>query len=792
MRTTIDNLDGSGARDYSSCVTEDGPLKIERMLNRPSRFTCDLLASCSGLPLPSRLARVVVSADDGTVLFTGHLATEPVRVYAGEASEGHVYRAKLTAVSDDWVLDKLGPVAKPGGGLSVGLNGPALLERLAGRVPGGETALEFVAGGGPGPALGAVAVSATLPWSSNAGSAAGAAYAAYRAVNGQVQLQPAGTVTHELSDADGTLAIAEMQTSMVRELANDVTLSGEEEPAAYVSEVFAGDGTTAVFELSEAAFRGPDRTLVQDRFDEGSFDATQWSVRDPGSHLSLTSAGLTMSGGNGFDGQTTLTALDAVEMGGTIVVQMSGVVLAAASEGVLGGMYPGAVERPYCLAGFRVRQDGGATVLVPLVNGAEVGMTFTPVAGHRYTLRMRLHCVEMQRVMQRFYCMVDGVVQGFGPMGGVDAPLDVVFDVVDEGAASNTPATVLYDSVAVSGPGALTGTAATCVFAAVNAAQMYGSMQRVELTREGSVWVTSTLPSGVKQTRLTGTAGEGVDCVLAYGSENGARTKLTFMAGRVPEASERVTVTYRGQRRAVARLADAASIAAEAAGGMPGTGRWLGKVLQPPTRCSADCESAAQALLAFATSRPAAISGTYAMWNPVQDVWPGDVLRVTSAGITTSLLVRSVAVEDGHAVPEARLYKIRFANDWATELEDGLGLKLSEAIASDAVLPQKASDGPPAVLGNLQQMQVTALDGSAVQIDTGMDAPSGGGFEVRRRDWAFGPGNDADLVMRSPVRSFSVPRAAQVERFYVRTYDASTAPVYSRFSGAVLVNWPMG
>ena len=63
----------------------------------------------------------------------------------------------------------------------------------------------------------------------------------------------------------------------MRELANDVTVSGAEEPAGYVQESFAGDGTTAVFELSEAAFRGTNRTLVRDDFQGATFDATQGS-----------------------------------------------------------------------------------------------------------------------------------------------------------------------------------------------------------------------------------------------------------------------------------------------------------------------------------------------------------------------------------------------------------------------------------------------------------------------------------------------------------------------------------
>jgi hypothetical protein len=62
---------------------------------------------------------------------------------------------------------------------------------------------------------------------------------------------------------------------------------------------------------------------------------------------------------------------------------------------------------------------------------------------------------------------------------------------------------------------------------------------------------------------------------------------------------------------------------------------------------------------------------------------------------------------------------------------------------------------------------------------------------VRRRDWTFGPGSDADLVLRSPVRSLSIPREGQVERYFVRMYDGSNPSVYSRFSSAVFANLPV-
>jgi len=353
--------------------------------------------------------------------------------------------------------------------------------------------------------------------------------------------------------------------------------------------------------------------------------------------------------------------------------------------------------------------------------------------------------------------------------------MKLVFDLQDLGNASNTPATVLYDGASVNSP-------ASCTFAAIDSVELTGSVGFCSVTQTGSAWVVSTLPGGATQTRLIGVAGEGVDCKV---SDTG---KVTFFAGRVPVAGETVTVFYRLRSRAIARLEDAASIAAEAAGGMPGTARWLGKVLRPLARSSADCESAAEAVLSFASSRAAAIAGSYAAINPTADVWPGDVLSITANGQTLNVVVRKVAIVDGNAFPELLTYRIAFANDWA----DSLGVTLSEAIAPDSFLPPTAETAPGAVLANLQQLTVASATTTALQIDTGTNPPTGGGFEVRLRDWDFGPGVDQNLVLRSPVRSFSIPRSAQVERYYIRMVDASNPPLYSRLSSAVFTNLPVG
>lgn len=171
-------------------------------------------------------------------------------------------------------------------------------------------------------------------------------------------------------------------------------------------------------------------------------------------------------------------------------------------------------------------------------------------------------------------------------------------------------------------------------------------------------------------------------------------------------------------------------------------------------------------------------------------MWPGDVLAITfpSGGLTANLIVRSVRLEIGSGFPETAKYVIQFANDWAEELS----MKLSTAVPTDAWIPPLALPTSPApsvaVLGNLIGLTPGVVSGISIPIAVGQNAPTGGGFEVRRTDWAFRPGSDPDLVLRSPVPNFTIPREGPIEQYYIRMYDASTPPVYSRYSSAVFVN----
>jgi hypothetical protein len=589
----------------------------------------------------------------------------------------------------------------------------------------------------------------------------------------------AGTNTIDFTQSNGTLALRDLHFAQARALVNDVTIAGEKEGTTYITQVFSGDGTTQAFQLTERPFAPTDAVLVSDAFSSADLDTTVWRSDDPGSFLSLTGAGLTMRGGNGFDGQTALALIDSVEMAGTLVAEADGVRLSPGSDGVLCGFYSGLTVREDCIAGVSIRQSSGQTIAVALVNGVESGAAMPIASGHTYAFRVRVHCNETQRVLQTYTAQAAATVKQFGG-GHVEGGLSLVLEARDQGLASSTASSILFD-------GAIPSSPALCRFVVVDAVQMFGSVAAVSLERAGSAWVVSRHADGSETTRLLGAVGDGLDGSLS------AAGLLTFYPGRVPVAAEQVLVRYRRGARAIARLQDAASVAAEASTGLPGVARWVGSVTTPAARSSADCESAAAAMLSVSSDRVAGMQGTCSadQVQSVADVWPGDLLRVYSgAGSNLApceLMVRSITLTDGNAAPEWIGYTMEFANDWAKSAS----MTISDALPSDAKVPRVPSLSAGAVVANLPDLKLVSASSTVLQIDAGLAPPAGGGFEVRRRDAGFG-GTSDDLVLRSPVRSFEIPRAAAREQFFIRMYDGSTPPLYSRFSSAVYAEVPVG
>jgi|ERR1700690_3903547 hypothetical protein len=63
--------------------------------------------------------------------------------------------------------------------------------------------------------------------------------------------------------------------------------------------------------------------------------------------------------------------------------------------------------------------------------------------------------------------------------------------------------------------------------------------------------------------------------------------------------------------------------------------------------------------------------------------------------------------------------------------------------------------------------------------------------EVRWSDVGWGPANDRNLVGRFATQSFVIPRLSRAQSCFLRQYDASVPPKYSRYSAALHVDYPL-
>ena len=784
MNIAIDNS------DYTAALDAAHPLSIERKLNEPS--TCRLWVSLppnGALQAPQRNQSLVVTGDDGTVYFTGYLAVSPQPEFAGLGVTGPLYRLALEAVSDEILLDtQLLPPSAGTTGATVGQLLQGLVTRT-GVVPGTTGALQTA-----GLTL-TTPVSKFVPepgakWSKLAGQAATQGRAAYRAVSGVLSVAQAGTTVHRMDETEGSLELANLTltAAVERALANDVTVCGAEEPVAYVTEYFLGDGSTLAFPLSEIPFFGPTSSekIIWELFQESGIDLRNWSYSGSEGYYSITSAGLTIDGGTGVDGQAALVWNDAVEAGGTLLLEAVGVTLSPGSTGTVAAVFSGVVESSNCVAGFQVTSASGTGVvsIAPLVQGTVAGPSYTLTAGSQYTLRVRLHCPEVERITQGYRVVGDSGLVAYGG-GGVVAMANVQMEVepfVD--GVSGMPY-VLYDGAVGYVPGSYTVAAASSV-------NLIGSIRSFFLKGLGTGWVSSTVPGGTARTRRLGTLADASECHLTRAGS------LSFYTGYAPVLGEIVAVNYRTIGRAVGRAVNATSQAALAAVGAPPTAVWTGTITEPAGRSSLDCRNAATALVTAASSVSAAWSGTYKTTNVALnsgsggDVWPGDALMLTApsfpatgaGGLDAQVMVRTVMLRYGASQPDLVQYAIAFSNDWANDL----AIKTSRKVPVDAWLPAAIS---PAYLENLTALTVTGISPAAVSVQTNVTPPTGGGFEVRRRDFAFQAGQDVDLVIRSAVPTFDIPRATEADRFYIRMYDGATPPNYSEFSVALFVNLPL-
>jgi hypothetical protein len=63
--------------------------------------------------------------------------------------------------------------------------------------------------------------------------------------------------------------------------------------------------------------------------------------------------------------------------------------------------------------------------------------------------------------------------------------------------------------------------------------------------------------------------------------------------------------------------------------------------------------------------------------------------------------------------------------------------------------------------------------------------------EVRAHDYGWGVSNDRNLLGRFSTQTFSLPRLARTQNYFLRLYDTSSPPRYSRYAAALHVDYPL-
>jgi hypothetical protein len=777
MKLEIDNFDGFGACDYTHALDAANLPQIVRRLNQASELRFGLIGDSPAFIVPPLGARVQFSKQTGLVLFSGYVAESPTFEYMGWGEAGPAHRYSLRAVSDEILLDrKRLPDRSP---FVIRSAGNALRQLTEDILPvtfdtTEATDLDVLPWYSPTP---------QKKWSEHAGALALRSRASYRTLDTALIFAPVGANHYSLSEADDEFSPERLKLQTREALINDVTVIGRMEPSTHVKAYFVGDGLSTRFYLSQSPFTRSSRIILEEEYAGTALDPTRWLVTDPKHVISVTGGKLHVSGGNDQDGQTTVCFGDKVELGGAVVLQHGDTTFDSPSEGVLGGLYAGAIRQNGCLAGFRLQPSGTGSRIQGLVNGVATGPSINTVGGHRYAFTTRLFATEIYRSEQCFHSSKHPAGKQVGG-AAIGACLRVVLEVHDvdpsDPGSYIEPSIVLYDGVISNAPGFVT-------YALVNATDLHCSLTFTRFLQAMDAEVRSALPGESYRTRLTGSLADGAECLITQDA-------LQFFPEYVPGPNELIEVRYRGLARALARVIDPASVASKKLGDDDGVRGVVRDIESPPPRSSTDCEHAALALLDDATG--VAWSGDYQTWSDflpgkAQDIFPGDALdlNIPSRTATFRGIVREVRIDVKSLAEDHSVYDIHFADDAAESLgfvfKDGHVFDLSEVATS--TVTQIGTQ----FLDELVSAEITDVSSTTVGIDSGVIPPEDGGIEVRRTDLGWGKDNDRNLVGRFATRTFTVPRLARVQDYYLRQYGGSSPVRYSRFSTALHLDYPL-
>ena len=546
------------------------------------------------------------------------------------------------------------------------------------------------------------------------------------------------------------------------------------------------DGESLKFYLSQSPFAQAKPALIDEEYLGPSLDPTTWVVNDPSSAVSVVAQTLQIAGGTGVDGQTTVSFLEQIELGGALELQHGDVSFTAASQGVLGGLYAGAISAAGCLAGFQITPSGAGSNIQALISGTLTGPVIATTPSHQYFFTTYLYSMEVYRSGETYHSSLHPAGSGWGG-AAVAADVRFVLEVQDidpsNPATLVAPATVLYDDV-------IDGTPGFCTYALVNAVSMQCSIAYTYVAHISLAEVRTALPSASYITQLVGALSDGAECEIT------SDPSLDFYPQYVPVLNQLIVASYRGSGRAVAQVQNATSVASLENGVDDGTRGAVRVAKNPEARTDVDCENAALAILDDATG--VAWSGTYETWSDflpgaAGDIFPGDTitLNVPSRGASFTATVREVEIQIADPADDRGFYTIGFANDLAAPLAIEYTASATTIALQDMPPLLETTQVGAYYQVDLTEAQITAVTSTTVSVDAGLAPASGYGIEVRENDYGWGQANDRNLLGRFNTQTFTLARLAETQDYFLRLYDSSSPPKYSRYSAALHVDYPL-
>ncbi len=728
---------------------------------------------------------VTVSGTSITYLFTGYVTGAPQYEYLGWKEQGPVYRYNLVAQSDEVLLNRKAlPNRAPFVDRSAGNAVSQLAQDL---LPGwfDRSAVQNL------DAMANYVVNPQKSFSFHAAEIAVCARASFRAMNGSLILAPVGATTYALNESDENFSPEGLRLNNPNMPVNEVTVIGLDEPQAYVRDYFVGNGESLKFYLSQKPFAQAKPALIDEEYLGPGLDPTTWVVNDPSRVVSVVAQTLQIAGGTGIDGQTTVSFIEQVELGGALELQHGDVSFTASSQGVLGGLYAGAISEAGCLAGFQIVPSGANSTIQALINGAPSGAPMTTTPGHQYFFTTYLYSMEVYRRGETYHSSVRAAGNGWGG-ASIAADIRVVLEVQDIDPSNPetlvAPATVLFDDVVTNAPG-------FCTYALVNSINMqcsiaYTYTAHISLAEVRTAVQISPTEYAPYITQLVGALTDGAECEIT------SDPSLDFYPEYVPALNQLIVASYRGSGRAVAQIQNATSVASLQNGADDGTRGSVRVAKTPEARTDVDCENVSLAILDDSTGT--AWSGTYETWSDflpgaAEDIFPGDAIAVNAPtrGAAFTAAVREVEIQVADPADDRGFYTIVFANDLAVPLGIEFGNSAVTVELQDTITPQTTSQVGEYYQTDLTEAQVTSVSSTTVNVDSGMAPPSGGGIEVRENDYGWGQANDRNLFGRFGTQTFSLNRLAAVQDYFLRLYDDSSPPRYSRYSAALHVDYPL-